>query len=318
MSSRAPFSAAQSANASSPAALAATSMPSAAPPAISPWRSVWLRARVHPGILLGTTLLAVVILAALFAPWLAPHDPYVQDLSARLRPPMWGKGGTATYVFGTDSLGRDYLSRILYGARVSLAIGFITVCISGAIGITLGLLAGYFGGWVDQCISYLITIRLTLPVVLVALVVVAVVGTSMPIVITVIGCLLWDRFVVVTRSATMQVARLEYVGAARAVGCSIPRILVREVLPNIGGSLVVVATVEMTHAILTEAALSFLGLGVQPPIPSWGLMVAESKQYFLFAPWVVIIPSLALFLLVLAINLLGDGLRDVTMIEGRT
>jgi peptide/nickel transport system permease protein len=220
-------------------------------------------------------------------------------------------------MLGTDKLGRDYFSRLLFGAQISLLIGILTVFISGTIGTVVGICAGYFGGRVDAVLSYVVTTRLALPVVLVALASAALVGSSLQGVIVVLGLLLWDRFAVVTRSATQQIAGTDYVAAARAIGCSTPRILLSEILPNILNALIVVATLEVAHAILLEAALSFLGLGVQPPLPSWGLMIAEGKQYMFFSPWVIGIPATALVCLVLAINLLGDGLRDVTAPENR-
>jgi peptide/nickel transport system permease protein len=196
-------------------------------------------------------------------------------------------------------------------------IGAIAAATSGVIGTTLGVLAGYFGGRVDLVVSFIITTRLALPVILVALAVAAFIGSSTQIVIVVLGLLLWDRFAVVTRSATMQVRALDYIAAARAIGASTARIIAAEILPNITNALVVVATLEMAQAILLEATLSFLGLGVPPPAPSWGLMVAEGKEYMFFSPWVITIPGVALFTLVLAINLLGDGLRDLTAPENR-
>ena len=271
----------------------------------------------HSGLVLGGVTLAAIVLIALAAPLLAPHDPYNQDLAHRLIPPVWQAKGSWEHVFGTDKLGRDYLSRLIFGARISLLIGTLTVLISGTIGTVIGVCAGYFGGRIDAALSYVVTTRLALPVVLVALASAALVGSSLQGVIIVLGLLLWDRFAVVTRSATQQIARTDYVAAARAIGCSTLRILLSEILPNILNALIVVATLEMAHAILLEAALSFLGLGVQPPLPSWGLMISEGKQYMFFSPWVIAIPAAALVLLVLAINLVGDGLRDVTAPENR-
>jgi len=189
--------------------------------------------------------------------------------------------------------------------------------ISGIIGTTLGVLAGYFGGRVDTVINFIITTRLSMPVVLVALAVVSLVGSSLTVVIWVLGLLIWDRFAVVMRSATQQVRALDFVASAQALGCSTWRILATEIMPNIANHLIVVATLEMAHAILLEAALSFLGLGVQPPEPSWGLMISEAKGLMFFDGWLIAIPGIALFLLVLAINLLGDGIRDVTAPENR-
>ena len=254
-----------------------------------------------------------MLFLAAFAGVLSPHDPLEQDLSHRLIAPIWHGGERTSWVhpLGTDQLGRDYLSRLIHGARVSLLIGFSTMLISGVVGAVLGTLAGYFGGRVDLAVSFIVTTRLSLPVVLVALAVVSLVGSSLTVVIAVLGFLLWDRFAVVLRSATQQVRSREYIAAARAIGCSTPRILLSEVAPNVMGPLIVVATLEVAHAILLESALSFLGLGVQPPTPSWGLMVAEARGLMFFDPWLIVLPGGALFVLVLAINLFGDGLRDL-------
>lgn len=266
----------------------------------------------HKGLLFGGAVFGIIVLIALLAPLIAPHDPYAQDLNNRLVPPIWYERGTWTHLLGTDNLGRDYLSRTLYGAQISLLIGLAVMLISGTIGTGLGLAAGYFGGRIDMAITFIITTRLALPVVLVALAVVAMVGGTLGIVIAVLGLLKWDRFAVVMRSATQQVRSLDYVEAARAGGSSQLRIILREVLPNVLPHLIVVGTVEAASAILLEAALSFLGLGVQPPLPSWGLMISEAKNFMFFSFWLIAIPGAALALLVLAINMIGDGLRDVT------
>jgi peptide/nickel transport system permease protein len=279
-----------------------------------------LRRRIfgHGGFVIGICIILAILAAALLAPLIAPYDPYSQDLAQRLITPAWDAKGSWAHPLGTDPLGRDYLSRLIYGARISLLIGVVAATISGVIGGGLGVAAGYFGGRVDMVVSFIVTTRLAMPVVLVALAVVALAGGSLKIVILVLGLLLWDRFAVVTRSTTMQVRALDYVVAARATGCSTTRIILGEILPNIMNALIVVATLEMAHAILLEAALSFLGLGVQPPLPSWGLMVAEGKEYMFFSPWIITIPGIALFTLVLAINLLGDGVRDLTAPENRS
>ncbi len=292
----------------------------AAPQALPPqpaWRRRLRRGLGHHGLVLGLLILGLVALAALLAPWLSPHDPYAQEVTQRLIPPAWYDKGSWEHLLGTDKLGRDYLSRLLHGARVSLFIGLATVLIAGLIGTTMGVLAGYHGGRVDAVVSYLITTRLALPVVLVALATASLVGGSLKVVIVLLGLLLWDRFAIVTRSATQQLRDAEFIAAARALGASTPWILLRELLPNLTSALTVVATLEMAHAILLESTLSFLGLGVQPPTPSWGLMVAEGKTYMFFQPWVIVIPGVALALLVLGINLLGDGIRDVTAPDGR-
>ena len=280
-----------------------------------------MRKRVfsHWGFMIGAFVLIAIFLMALLAPYISPGDPFDQVLSRKLIPPIWSDSVKATWdhPLGTDHLGRDYMTRLFYGARISLLIGFGAMLISGIIGTTLGVLAGYYGGRVDMVVNFIITTRLSMPVVLVALAVVSIVGSSLTVVIWVLGLLIWDRFAVVMRSATQQVRALDFVTSAQALGCSTPRILLTEVMPNITNHLIVIATLEMAHAILLEAALSFLGLGVQPPEPSWGLMISEAKGMIFFDPWLITIPGLALFALVLSINLLGDGIRDVTAPENR-
>jgi peptide/nickel transport system permease protein len=265
----------------------------------------------HLATMLGAVIVGAALLVAIFAPYLTPHDPFAQDLNLRLIPPVWMDGSQPAHLLGTDQIGRDYLSRLIYGTRVSMLIGVLTVITSGVIGITLGIIGGFYGGRTDDIVMFLITCRLSIPLILVALTVVALVGSSLAVVILTLGLLLWDRFAVVARTTTMQVRNLDYIAAAQAAGASRMHLLVREVLPNIANHLVVVATLEMALAILLEAALSFLGLGVPPPLPSWGLMIAEAKEYMFFSPWVIMTPGVALFVLVLGINLLGDGLRDL-------
>ena len=286
----------------------------------SPARAMLSRTVKHKGVIFGSFIVCSIVLIAIFAPLLAPHDPYEQILSRKLIPPFWFDSPKATWehILGTDHLGRDYLSRLIYGARISLMIGFSAMLISGVIGTVLGVCAGYFGGRVDMVITFIITTRLSLPVVLVALAVVSLLGSSLTVVIWVLGLLIWDRFAVVMRSATQQVRTLDFVASAEALGSSTPRILLVEILPNIANHIIVIATLEMAHAILLEAALSFLGLGVQPPDPSWGLMIAEAKGLMFFDGWLIAIPGTALFMLILAINLLGDGIRDVTAPENRS
>ncbi len=277
----------------------------------------------HTSLIVGAGGLILLIALAVFAPLVTWHDPYAQDLAARRIPPIWHlwfydnpKAGWL-HPLGTDPLGRDYLTRLIYGARISLFVGVSVVAISSLIGTTLGILAGYFGGRIDALISFFVTTRLAMPVVLVALAVVAMFDGSLQVVILVLGFLLWDRFAVVMRSVTLQIKSQEFVSAAKAVGCSNLRIILTEILPNVANSLIIVASIEMAVAIIYEASLSFLGLGVQPPLPSWGLMLAEARPEIFFAPWMITLPGIALFLLVLFVNLLGDGVRDVTAPEGR-
>ena len=283
----------------------------AAPPSLA--RRVWQ----NKALFVGCAILFAIVAIALFAPWFAPYDPYVQDLANRNVPPVWYGQGAWIHPLGTDQLGRDYLSRLFFGARISLLIGASVAVISGLIGTTMGMLAGYFGGRTDMLVSFLVTTRLSMPVILVALATVAIVGGSLWVVILVLGLLKWDRFAVVMRSATQQVRSLEYVAAAQAAGASTPRIVLGEVLPNVLPHLIVIATLEAASAILLEASLSFLGLGVQPPLPSWGLMISEAKNYMFFSFWLIAIPGSALALLIFAINLAGDGLHQFFMPQER-
>ena len=280
-------------------------------------RRIRYRWLTHFGLSLGGAIILIIIVLALLAPVIAPHDPYEQDLLARIVPPFWMDGGSSEHWLGTDALGRDYLSRLLYGARISLTIGFVTALLSGLIGTSLGVMAGYFGGRLDTAITFIVTARLAMPVVLVALAVVALFGSSFTVVLSVLALLLWDRYALVARAATHQIRDRDFVLAARVQGASPWQIIRDEILPNIAVSLIVVATLEMANAIVLEAALSFLGLGVPPPMPSWGLMLAEGKSQILFDSWLITIPGVLLFLLVLAINLVGDGLRDVMAPEAR-
>ncbi|MCB9992033.1 MAG: ABC transporter permease [Hyphomicrobiaceae bacterium] len=286
-------------------------------------QKVLRRALSHRSFVIGFVGVGIVLLLAILAPLVTWHDPYAQSIIDRRLPPIWygwfwdDPLATWNHPLGTDQLGRDYWSRLVYGGRISLFIGLTATLVSGLIGTTLGILAGYFGGRTDMVISFLITTRLTMPVILVALATVALFNSSLMVVTLVLGLLLWDRFAVVTRSATMQVRSMEYVTAAKSIGSSTPRILLTEILPNIAAPLIVIATIEMATAILYEAALSFLGLGVQPPLPSWGLVLAQAKDDIFFAPWMITLPGIALFVLLLSINLLGDGVRDLTSPEGR-
>jgi peptide/nickel transport system permease protein len=276
-------------------------------------RSTLRRFLANKALVIGGGILLAIVLLAIFAPLFSPHDPYVQDLANRTVPPAWAAQGSWAHPLGTDALGRDYLSRLIHGARISLLIGVSVALISGVIGTTMGLLAGYFGGRTDMLVSFIVTTRLSMPVILVALATVALVGGSLWVVILVLGLLKWDRFAVVMRSATQQVRSLEYVAAAQAAGASTARIIASEVLPNVLPHLIVVASLEAASAILLEASLSFLGLGVQPPLPSWGLMISEAKAYMFFSFWLIAIPGSALALLIFAINLAGDGLHQVFM-----
>lgn len=273
--------------------------------------------RGRTSLVIGTGIVLLLALVALFAPLLAPHSPYEQDLSRRLLQPIFLGGTSWEHPFGTDQLGRDYLSRLLYGSRIAFAVGLGTAWIAAIIGIAIGMLGGYYGGRVDAVAMFLIQVRLSLPLILVALAVVGLAGSTLTIIMLVLASLLWDRFAVVTRSLVMQAREREFVLAARSAGLSDVRIMLGEILPTLAAPLMVIATLEIANAILLEAALSFLGLGVRPPTASWGLMIAEAKDLVFFKAWLINFPGFLLFVLVVAINLMGDGLRDLLAQERR-
>jgi len=283
----------------------------------SPRELLILRVRNHKGLLAGGFIIIALVLVAVFAPLLAPHDPYMQSLSSRLLPPVWEEGGRWEYLLGTDQVGRDYLSRLIYGTRISLTIGFGAATIGMLIGVTLGICAGYFGGWVDHAVSFALTSQLALPGLLLAMALVFIIGPSVWVVIGIIGVLHWTYYLVVTRSATQRLKSQDFVAAANAMGASRWQVLRTEILPNVSSQIIVIFTFELGISILAEASLSFLGVGIQPPTPSWGLMIAEGKQALFYRPWLVMLPGISLFLLVIGANLLGDGLRDVTAPQGR-
>lgn len=279
-------------------------------PALSPGQLARRRMRKHRGLKLGLAILGTLVLLAALSP-LLPASPYDQDLSNRLMPPVWNASGSWQHPLGTDHLGRDYLARLLRGAQISLAIGFLAAAIGGVIGTTLGVVAGTFGGRIDQAVSYLVTCQLALPNLLLAMALVFLIGPSVPIVILVIGLTHWTYFLVVARAATQQLRQNDFVAAAQAFGSSRAQLLMHEILPNLWSRIIVVFTLEVGIAIVAEASLSFLGVGIPSPTPSWGLMIAEGRPFMFLRPELVLIPGFALFVLVIAINILGDGLTDV-------
>lgn len=281
----------------------------------TPWQTTRARARRHLGLQLGLGVLLLMALVAVLAPLISPYDPYTQHLLARLLPPVWAHGGQWAHPFGTDQLGRDCLSRLLYGARVSIGIGLGAAAIGALIGVTLGLLAGYFGGRVDQAVSFLLTCQLSMPHLLLIMALVFVFGPSMKVVIGVIGVTHWTYYLVLTRAGTQRIRELDFIAAARAIGSGPLRIMFGEIVPNVLNQIIVIFTLEVAIAILDESALSFLGLGVPDPIASWGKLIAQGREMMFFRPWLVILPGIALFTLVIAINLLGDGIRDVTVAD---
>ncbi len=258
-------------------------------------------------------LLLLIVLAALFAPVVAPHAPLEQSMRARLDPPFWMEGGSRTYPLGTDRLGRDVLSRIVYGARTSLLIGVVALVIGGVVGTTLGLLAGYFGRGVDEAIMTVADIQLAFPFVLLAIAVVAVLGASLPVLIVVVGLSGWVTYARVARARVLSLKEIGFVEAIRSVGAGNGRVVLRHVLPNTLSPLIVLASLELARLIILEATLSFLGLGVQPPTPSWGGMIGDGREYLGSDTgwWISVFPGLALFVTALGISRLGDWIRDV-------
>ncbi|WP_245414965.1 ABC transporter permease subunit [Aureimonas flava] len=270
----------------------------------------WYYFSVNRGAVAGLVVFALVVLVAVLAPVIAPHDPVAQNRGALLMPPVFMEGGQWTYLLGTDAVGRDILSRLIYGAQYSLFIGTFVVILAVSTGIVIGLVAGYFRGWVDTVIMRVMDVILAFPSLLLALVLVAILGPGLVNAMIAIALVLQPHFVRLTRASVMAEKEREYVTAARVVGAGPIRLMFRTILPNCLGPLIVQATLSFSNAILDAAALGFLGLGAQPPTPEWGTMLAEAREFVLRAWWVVTFPGLAILVTVLAINLIGDGLRD--------
>ncbi|HKZ06664.1 MAG TPA: ABC transporter permease [Methylomirabilota bacterium] len=265
--------------------------------------------RLRWGVAAAVVLL-LIVLSAVLAPLIAPHDPLAVDIRHRLAPPAWMAGGTPDHLLGTDQVGRDLLSRVIYGGRISLIVGVAAVILSASIGILLGLAAGYFGGAIDWTIMTVVNIVLTFPFVLLALAVIAVLGPSLPNMIAVLGVAGWPIYARVIRAETLALREREFVTAGRALGMSHMRLIFRQILPNLVSAGVVIATLQVAQVIVLESFLSFLGLGVQPPIPAWGNMLGEGRVYMLNSWWIAAFPGAAIFVTTLVINLLGNALRD--------
>jgi peptide/nickel transport system permease protein len=252
----------------------------------------------------------VLVLPALLADLITVHDPLRGVLGDRLIPPAWEEGGSWTYPLGTDKLGRDILTRMVFGARISLTVSTLTILIGAIVGSTLGLLAGYFGGWIDRIVSWLIDTFLSLPNVLLALVIVAAIGPSFVTIVVIITVTIWASFARQVRGETLSVRETEYVARAGVAGAPTWRILLRHVLPNVANTLIVLATLQVGVVILEESSLSFIGAGIPRPNPSWGVMVADGRDQILTSWWISFFPGLAILLVVLSLNLFGDWLRD--------
>lgn len=260
---------------------------------------------------LGALIVGLVIVAALAAPWLATTDPIDQDLAAALKPPFWSQDGSLEHPLGTDHLGRDVYSRLIYGARISLAISVLAALLGAAVGVAAGLVAGYHGGRVGAVIMRIVDLNLAFPLILLALAVVALLGANLRNLVIVMAITTWMIYARVVRGLSLTLREQEFVQAVRALGAHDARIIARHILPNVLPPVLVIWTLEVARVILMESALSFLGLGVPPPTPTWGRMLAEGRDYLTMAGWISVFPGLAIMLTVLGINFLGDGLRDL-------
>ncbi|WP_439407710.1 ABC transporter permease subunit [Bradyrhizobium sp. DASA03076] len=280
----------------------------AAPP--HPLSQFWSDFKANFGAVAGLVVIVVLILLALFADVVAPHSPIVTNNAVFLKPPFWQQGGSTAYPLGTDAIGRDILSRLIYGARLSLLIGIAVVTLSVVTGTVLGLVAGFFRGVIEIVIMRLMDITLTLPSLLLAIVIVAILGPGLMNAMLAVAIVLLPHYVRIARAAVISEVSKDYVVAAKVAGAGRLRLMFKEVLPNCTAPLIVQATLGISTAILDAAALGFLGLGAQPPLPEWGTMLADAREFVLRAWWVVTLPGLAILVTVLAFNLLGDGLRD--------
>ena len=270
-----------------------------------------MRGRGRRGAAMSSIIvLAAVVVAAILAPMLSPADPLRNDLLERLTPPMWSAGGSAAHPLGTDTLGRDVLSRLLYGARVSLLVGLTTVLISGVFGVALGVLGGFYGGWLDDVFMRAGDVQLAFPVLLLGVALLSVLGPGLGNLILVLALSGWITYARIVRGETLSLKHREFVEAARALGALDGRLIWRHVLPNVWAPIAVVATFSVARTIIAEASLSFLGLGVPAPSPSWGAMLDEGRNYITTGWWLALFPGTAILLVVLVINLVGDWLRD--------
>jgi peptide/nickel transport system permease protein len=265
----------------------------------------------NPSAVFGSVIVGLFILAAIAAPLLAPYDPGFTDLRLRNVPPAWVAGGSTRHLLGTDPVGRDLLSRIIYGARVSLSISLIVTLLAASLGIFLGLVAGYYGRWLDEVLMRIADLFLAFPFILLAITIIAVLGSGLGNLILVLVITGWVQYARLVRGQVLSVKRTQYVEAAQVAGARDSRILARHILPNIIASVIVLATLQVAFVLLAESALSFLGLGVKPTIPTWGAMVNDGRLYIYNAWWVITFPGLAIMLAVLGINMLGDWLRDL-------
>jgi len=258
----------------------------------------------------GLILVLGLAIMAIFAPFIAPHDPTAGSLGDRLKPPFWQEKGSTNNLLGTDLLGRDILSRMIYGARTSLTISVITILLSGIIGAFLGIVSGYLGGWVDALIMRIVDVAFSFPAILLALLLAVVFGPSFLNIILIISFTLWAQYARMSRAETLRLKEMDFIALAQIAGCSKLNIMIRHLFPNAANPLIILATLQVGVVIILESSLSFLGVGIPPPTPAWGAMVAEGRSYVVSAWWISLIPGVAILLTVLSFNLLGDALTE--------
>ncbi len=278
---------------------------------VARWRKVLRKLIENKGAIFGLIMVLGVIVSAAFAPVLSPHDPIAQDVEKRLLPPMWQTGAEPQYILGTDHLGRDIVSRLIYGARISIVISVSAVAFSAVLGTLIGLLSGFYGGKVDNIFMRIADVQLAFPFILLAIAIIAVLGPNLQNIIIVMGITGWVIYARVVRAEVLSLREKEFITSVRALGGSNGRIIFHHLLPNVIPPIIVIITLEMARMIIMEAALSFLGLGIQPPTPSWGGMLADGRVYLATSWWLATFPGLVIMLVVLGINLLGNWLRDI-------
>jgi peptide/nickel transport system permease protein len=266
--------------------------------------------RLSPTVIIFSIIGLILILTALLAPWVAPHDPNVGVLDNRLLPPVWQEGGRSDFPLGTDTLGRDILSRIIFGARTTLSVCALVVIIAGTLGTLLGIIAGYIGGWADIIIMRAVDLVFSLPAILLALLLGAIFGPSFQILVMIISFTLWAGYARMARAETLKVKEFDFIALAKIAGCSRASIMTRHIFPNVVSPIIILATLQVGTIVIVEASLSFLGVGIPPPTADWGSMVSEGRSYIVTAWWLCIIPGIAIALTVLTFNLLGDALND--------
>lgn len=259
----------------------------------------------------GLVIILILTIVAIFAPILAPYDPTVGKLDDRLMPPCWQEGGSTAHILGTDLLGRDIFSRIIWGARTSLSVALAGILIGGSIGVILGITSGYLGGWVDIIIMRTVDVALSFPVILLALVLAVILGPSFFNVILIISLVVWAPFARMSRGDTLKVKEMDFVALAKVDACSKASIIMRHILPNVASSVIVLATLEVGTLVLFEASLSFLGVGIPPPTPAWGAMISEGRSYIVSAWWLSVAPGIAILFTVLSFSLVGDAITEL-------